>query len=169
MIYAGFWKRLAAAWIDCLVAIAIWMIGAYIYSAIYLEDLVPSLLADGYTDPDEIVEEANFRGVVGGGYLLLFSLVIMWIYYSVFESSKKQATLGKMAVGIKVTDLHGNRIGFGRASGRYFGKFISAMIIGIGYLMAAFTNKKQGLHDMMAGCLVVNRSAGPDSISGSDQ
>lgn len=164
MIYAGFWKRLAAAWIDCLVAIAIWMIGAYIYSAIYLEDLVPSLLADGYTDPDEIVEEANFRGVVGGGYLLLFSLVIMWIYYSAFESSKKQATLGKMAVGIEITDLHGNRIGFGKASGRYFGKIISAMIIGIGYLMAAFTKRKQGLHDMMAGCLVIRQDAAmPDS------
>ena len=176
MVYAGFWKRLAAAWIDCLVAIAIWMICAYICGAIFLNDPVPSVLADGYTDPDEIVDEANYRSAmanyrsaVGGGYVFLFSLVTLWVYYAVFESSKKQATLGKLAVGIVVTDLHGNRIGFGRASGRYFGKFISAMIIGIGYLMAAFTKRKQGLHDMMAGCLVVNRSAGPDSISGSDQ
>ena len=72
-----------------------------------------------------------------------------------------------MAVGIKVTDLHGNRIGFGRASGRYFGKFISAMIIGIGYVMAAFTKRKQGLHDMMAGCLVIRQDAAtPDSNKG---
>lgn len=164
MVYAGFWKRLAAAWIDYLVAMVIWTIFAFIYGAIYLDELVPSVLADGYTDPDEIVEEANFRGVVGGGYLLLFSLVIMWIYYSVFESSKRQATLGKLAVGIKVTGLRGNRIGFGRASGRYFGKFISTMIIGIGYLMAAFTKRKQGLHDMMAGCLVIRLDAAtPDS------
>lgn len=169
MVYAGFWKRLAAAWIDYLVAMVIWTIFAFIYGAIYLDDLVPSVLADGYTDLDEIVEEANYRSAVEGGYLFLFSLAIMWIYYSVFKSSKRQATLGKLAVGIKVTGLRGNRIGFGKASGRYFGKFISAMIIGIGYLMAAFTKRKQGLHDMMAGCLVVNRCVGPDSISGSDQ
>ncbi len=62
-----------------------------------------------------------------------------------------------MALGIKVTDLNGHRIGFGKATGRYFGKIISAMILFIGFLMIGFTKKKQGLHDMMAGCLVVNK------------
>jgi uncharacterized RDD family membrane protein YckC len=73
------------------------------------------------------------------------------------ESSGSQGTLGKMAVGIKVTDLYGNRIGFGKATGRFFGKIISFFILLVGYLMVAFTQKKQGLHDMMAGCLVVNK------------
>lgn len=62
-----------------------------------------------------------------------------------------------MALGIKVTDMSGNRVSFGKATGRYFGKFISALILSIGFIMVAFTEKKQGLHDMMAGCLVVNK------------
>lgn len=80
------------------------------------------------------------------------------------ENSATQGTLGKLALGIKVTDLNGRRIGFGRATGRHFGKFISTLTLLIGYIMVAFTQKKQGLHDMMAGCLVVNRER---SASGS--
>jgi multisubunit Na+/H+ antiporter MnhC subunit len=72
------------------------------------------------------------------------------------ESALKQATLGKMAMRIKVTDWDGNRISFGKATCRHFGKFISGIILGIGYIMVAFTQKKQGLHDIMSGCLVVN-------------
>jgi uncharacterized RDD family membrane protein YckC len=62
-----------------------------------------------------------------------------------------------MFLGIKVTDLNGSRIDFGRATGRYFGKFISSIILFIGFIMVAFTQKKQGLHDILADCLVVNR------------
>jgi uncharacterized RDD family membrane protein YckC len=74
------------------------------------------------------------------------------------ESSARQATLGKMAVGIKVTDEAGARISFGRAVGRYFGKFVSTIILLIGFLMVAFTEKKQGLHDKLAGTLVVKKA-----------
>ena len=88
---------------------------------------------------------------------LMVALVVQWLYFAVMESSAKQATLGKMAVGIRVTDLAGNRVSFLRASGRYFGKIISGMILCVGYLMAAFTARKQALHDMMAGCLVVRK------------
>ena len=73
------------------------------------------------------------------------------------ESSKLQGTVGKIALGIEVTDLDGNQISFGKANGRYFCKIISTIILMIGYIMVAFTEKKQGLHDMMAGCLVVNK------------
>jgi len=76
-------------------------------------------------------------------------------YYVGQESSRKQATLGKRALGIIVTDLHGNRISNGRAVGRYFAKLLSALILLIGYFMAGFTEKKQALHDMIAGTLVV--------------
>ena len=91
------------------------------------------------------------------GIGLIFGIVIDWLYYSLMESSLNQATLGKMALGLKVTDLNGNRISFGRATGRYFGHYLSALILGIGYLMIAFSEKKQGLHDMIAETLVVKR------------
>ena len=73
------------------------------------------------------------------------------------ESSPTQGTLGKMALGIKVTDLEGDKIDFGRATRRHFAKIISALILYIGFIMVAFTQEKQGLHDMMAGCLVVTK------------
>lgn len=100
-----------------------------------------------------------------GGFMLYFiigyygytvSWLGGWLYFALMESSEKQATLGKMALGLTVTDLSGQRITFGRATGRYFGKFVSSMILCIGYLMAAFTERCQALHDMMAGTLVLD-------------
>ncbi|RCX15460.1 putative RDD family membrane protein YckC [Anaerobacterium chartisolvens] len=91
-------------------------------------------------------------GDTAGG---LLTTLAGWLYFSVMESSEKQATLGKMALGIRVVDVDGNRVSFARATGRYFSKIISAMILLIGYIMAAFTAKKQALHDMIAGTLVV--------------
>ncbi len=88
---------------------------------------------------------------------LLIEIITPWLYFSLLESSPKQATAGKMAIGIIVTDLQGNRISFGRATGRYFAKIVSAIIIFIGYIMAGFTQKKQALHDMISGCLVINK------------
>lgn len=81
-------------------------------------------------------------------------MVTPWLYFAYMESASG-ATIGKQAFGLKVTDLEGNNITFIRATGRYFGKFVSRLILDIGYVMVAFTEKKQGLHDMMAGCLVV--------------
>uniref|UniRef100_UPI00314502C5 RDD family protein n=1 Tax=Peribacillus sp. TH14 TaxID=2798481 RepID=UPI00314502C5 len=68
-----------------------------------------------------------------------------------------KATVGKILLNIKVTDLNGGRIGFGRATGRYFATIISGMIFYIGYIMAGFTSKKQALHDMIAGTVVVKK------------
>jgi uncharacterized RDD family membrane protein YckC len=89
---------------------------------------------------------------------LVFGLAILacsWLYFALMESSAKGGTLGKMAIGIMVTDMTGNRISFGRATGRYFAKILSQMILMIGFLMAGFTQQKQALHDILAGCLVV--------------
>jgi len=80
-----------------------------------------------------------------------------WLYYALMESSNYQATLGKMALSIKVTDMSGNKVSFGKATGRYFGKIVSTIIFYIGFIMAGFTQQKQALHDIMAGCLVVNK------------
>ena len=84
-------------------------------------------------------------------------LIITWCYYSGMESSPLQATLGKLLVGIYVTDLEENLITFGKATGRFFGKIISSLILTIGYWLAGFTEKKQALHDMLAGCLVLKK------------
>jgi uncharacterized RDD family membrane protein YckC len=70
------------------------------------------------------------------------------------ESSSFQATLGKRALGLRVMAINGEAASFGRASARYFAKILSSILL-IGYIMAAFTEKKQALHDRMAGCLVI--------------
>ena len=128
--YAGFWKRFLAVILDGI------LLGA-----------VNWLLSRGTGD---------FFGVKFLNISIL-SVVIGWLYYILMESSEKQATLGKQAMRIKVTDMQGRRISFGRATGRYFSKWLSAAIFMIGYMMAGWTEKKQALHDLIAGTLVVMR------------
>jgi uncharacterized RDD family membrane protein YckC len=89
--------------------------------------------------------------------LIALAIVFNWLYYALLESSAWQATLGKKALGLEVTDMAGQRISFARATGRYFGKIVSAFILMIGFIMAGFTAQKQALHDMMAGCLVIRK------------
>jgi uncharacterized RDD family membrane protein YckC len=126
-MYAGFWRRVAAVLLDGLI------IGA-----------VTAPFTVGMSSGNRYSTTASS-----------ISTVVWWLYSALMESSAKQATLGKMALGIRVTDLDGNRIGFGKATGRHFAKILSALILGIGFLMAAFTEKKQALHDILAGTLVV--------------
>lgn len=85
-------------------------------------------------------------------------ILVSWLYYAIMESSSKQATYGKLICGLKVTDLNGERISFMRATGRHFAKIISGIILLIGYFMVLFTERKQSLHDLMAGCLVLKRT-----------
>lgn len=85
------------------------------------------------------------------------SLAIGWLYFAFMESSVKQATLGKMVLGLKVTDMDGKKISFARATGRYFSKILSMIILLIGFIMIAFTEKKQGLHDKIAETLVIKK------------
>ena len=140
MEYAGFWRRSVAMSIDGI------LLG--VVQAVLTIGLIGSLTT----------AENGEEGAIGVVIVLnLLVLVIIWLYFSLMESSKIQGTLGKMLVGIVVTDVGGNRISFGRASGRYFGKFVSGVILMIGYLMAAFTERKQALHDIMAGCLVIRK------------
>jgi uncharacterized RDD family membrane protein YckC len=88
---------------------------------------------------------------------IVANIVGIWLYFALQESSERQATIGKRALNIYVTDLQGRRISFGQATGRHFSKIISYLILCIGYMMAGFTEKKQGLHDMIAGTLVKRR------------
>jgi uncharacterized RDD family membrane protein YckC len=82
--------------------------------------------------------------------------VAKWLYFAYLESGEKQATWGKQALGIYVTDLAGQRVTFGRATGRFFAKIVSGLIpLGIGFVMAGFTERRQALHDMIASTLVL--------------
>ena len=109
------------------------------------------------TDADMDSGEGGLMIALLSTYLISMLAVAVagWLYFALMESSAKGATLGKIALGLRVVDLNGNRIGFGRATGRYFGKLISGAILFLGYIMAAFTQQKQALHDIIAGCLVV--------------
>jgi uncharacterized RDD family membrane protein YckC len=154
--YAGFWLRFVAVIIDSIV---LWIVGAVITFPIMGAMGLRSLMRGGFgpygggpaTPADMLpIMSMIFR-------LILISLVLKWLYYALLESSAWQATLGKKALGLEVTDLEGHRIGFGRATGRFFGKIVSGVILWIGFIMAGFTEKKQALHDMMAGTLVIRK------------
>lgn len=139
--YASFWTRFAAALLDGIILAIINSILGFVIGAV-----LGTIL--GGSD--------STAGVATGvGYLV--GTVIGWLYYALQESSPKQATIGKQALGIVVTDLDNRQITFGKATIRYFAKILSGLILLIGYIMAAFTERKQALHDMLAGTLVVTR------------
>ena len=93
---------------------------------------------------------------------VILSIVGVWLYFALMESSPAQATCGKQAFGIKVVDDYGRRIDFARATGRHFAKILSALALMIGYIMAGLTVRKQGLHDSLASCCVVFREVEPN-------
>ncbi len=158
--YAGFWWRFLAYLIDdILVSFATFIVFAPVWTIMGFSLFRMSDWYDRDWDFYSGVDPGTcqFIGSVVGLAILtaLLATAFTWLYYALMESSKYQATLGKMAVGARVTDLEGNRISFARATGRYFGKIISGMILMIGYIMAGFTEKKQALHDMIANTLVI--------------
>jgi uncharacterized RDD family membrane protein YckC len=132
MGYAAFFKRVGAYVVDNFIVLAI---------------SLPLALLLG-------------RNASGGGrqaYESLYGLylVVGWLYFARQESSAQQATLGKKLFSIKVADSIGNRISFAKASGRFFSKILSGLLYGIGFLMAAWTQQRQALHDKMCDTLVV--------------
>ena len=143
--YAGFWRRFAAILIDSIIL----AIGETIIGVIF-GFMIGAFLVGMELDIDTIQ-------AITVVFAYILGLVLNWLYFTLFESSSKQATPGKMALGIVVTDLNGERISFGRANVRYWSKIVSALILLIGYIMAAFTEKKQALHDIIAGTLVVRK------------
>jgi len=148
--YAGFWRRFVAHIIDQLI------LGVVAFM-VFLPGLALLGFGIGAGIMDEDASAMGFIVAAIAAYFtaILVIVVLQWLYYALMESSNKQATLGKLALGIIVTDMDGRRVTFGRATGRYFGKFLSGLILSIGYIMAGFTEKKQALHDLIASCLVV--------------
>jgi uncharacterized RDD family membrane protein YckC len=142
-MYAGFWRRLAALLIDSLIAGAAGFLVGFVIG---------------------IVVVASGGGDLDGGWSALINVVSVFgwfLYFALMESSSHQATIGKIGLGIQLTDIDGNRLSFGRALGRNLAKLISAVILYIGFILAAFTERKQALHDMIAGTLVVKRGQEP--------
>lgn len=145
--YASFWKRLAALILDFLVLIP----GYFIVLMMYAKTMGIQISLS------EALKLTYPTAAFIGAFL-------SWLYYAILESSEKRGTIGKIVLGIEVVDLQGNRISFARATGRYLGKLVSLSTFYVGYIMCAFTKRKQTLHDMMASCLVVNKGATPSEI-----
>jgi uncharacterized RDD family membrane protein YckC len=147
--HAGFWKRLGASLIDMIILQT--LVGI----------LVVFLVGIQFTVGVFATRSEATSGLYRVVFMVLFITVgvagsaLYVLYWPWMESSRRQGTLGKTALGIVVTDMDGGRISFGRALGRNLGKFVSAIIYYAGFIMIGFAAKSQGLHDMMAGCLVV--------------
>ena len=125
VVYASFWSRFGALILDWLIIV------------------IPMTIL-------------NYTVFIGHqGVYSLVNIVVSWIYSAMMESGPGMATLGKRALGIKVTDLEGNRMTFGQATGRHFAKYLSALILLIGYFMMLWDERSQTLHDKIAGAFVV--------------
>ena len=153
--YAGFWLRFVAYIIDYLI---IQVMQSFVVLPIF-GALGFTIATTGDIDFDAM-SDAELFGMIAAiasaaGAAILISIAIQILYYALMESSKYQATLGKLALGLKVTDMDGKKLDFGRSFLRQLGKIVSGMIFLIGYIMAGLTAKKQALHDMIAGALVV--------------
>jgi uncharacterized RDD family membrane protein YckC len=140
--YAGFWIRLVGWLIDSLVV----FVGLSAVSIAFgvLEATLSSRAG---------TQSAN---VAFGPVFDLLAILGAWLYFSLLQSSRWQASLGMMALGLSVIGQDGRRISFARASGRYFASLISGLFCYLGYLLIAFTGRKQALHDLIAGTLVVH-------------
>ena len=141
--YAGFWKRGAAFFIDAVLIM---------FPQAFLGNIFGTAFVNRMFTDDIVKETVGYMS-----WQWIIAAVVAWVYMAGMESSPFQATLGKLILGAKVVDTSGNRLSFPRASARFFCRLLAALPWGLGLLIVGLTNKKQGLHDMMAGCLVVNK------------
>ena len=153
--YAGFWWRFLAIVIDSIIISFVSWIFILPVLAIFGISLF-SLKESGFDMDDPKLFVGPF--ILAIVTMTFISTIIKWLYFSIMESSRHQGTVGKIILKIKVTDTSGNRVSFARATGRYFGKILSGMILLIGYIMAGFTERKQALHDILAGCYVIKEN-----------
>ena len=143
--YAGFWIRFLAHIIDSIV------LNILFIPVIVIFVVAVAVPASMHREP------STGASILIGTLILVAAFGIPWLYEAYCTSSIWQATLGKRAIQLKVTDCDGGRLTFGRATGRHFAKILSGIIFGIGFIMAGFTERKQALHDMIAGTLVERR------------
>lgn len=146
MQYADYMPRVAAALLDGLFLMLMGCVPGF-------GIMIVVVMLIGANEPDA----ADAAAALGNCCFQVVYQVVGVIYYVTLETSTKQGTWGKQIVGIKVADLNGNRITIGRAIGRYFAKIITGLTCGIGMLMPLFTEKKQTLHDLIAGCIAIKK------------
>ena len=153
--YAGFWVRFVASLVDGLIlVIPFWLV---VIALIFMFGGFGMMLHRNPVDPRAA---AAFLAPMFMLFFLgmLAFVVLEWLYFAIMESSERQATFGKSVMSLRVTDYEGQRISFGHATGRFFAKIVSGLIpFAIGYIMAGFTEKKQALHDLIAGTLVLRK------------
>ena len=148
--YGGFWLRFLAHLIDHVI---LGIVAAPLFFILVLPVIIRVVNDAGRNQelsPELIV------AIVGSIFVyILLAFVGVWLYEALLTSSSWQGTVGKRVLQLKVTDELGNRIGFGRSTGRFFAKFLSSVIFYIGFIMVGLTDRKRGLHDMLAGTLVM--------------
>lgn len=138
--YAGFWPRFAAFLIDSIIQFFMGFVLALLFIFLFLKGF----------DAEQAAPNPEREAILN-----LLGFLIGWLYFTLMESSRYQGTIGKRLLGLRVVDMQGEPVSFVRATGRHFAKFLSALILMIGFLMVGFTSRKQGLHDKIAGCLVI--------------
>jgi uncharacterized RDD family membrane protein YckC len=148
-VYAGFWRRAGSFVLDTLVIQIPAGLLTDLLGGSGASSTTTTNAVTGATSPHLHIEPLRFA------LTSIFGFVVAWLYYALLQSSSWQATVGQRAVGVRVTDLDGNRISFARATGREFASILSGLIFGIGYLMIIWTERKQALHDILANTLVV--------------
>ncbi|MEW5835221.1 MAG: RDD family protein [Pseudomonadota bacterium] len=158
--YAGFWKRFLAWIIDYIILM---VPSGIILAQTSLADSMTKLFAASVSGGDTQQAMADYvQAVHAARPAMLVVVAIGFIYYTVMESSSLQATLGKLAVGMRVTDMEGQRLSIGRSAGRNAVRLlniVTGIIPFIAYLAVAWTQRKQGLHDLLAKALVLNGRA----------
>lgn len=150
--YGGFWRRVGASILDG-VLLNIASFPLVMMLMIPMGSRFENLSGDDM-NPEELAAVFGVYATLG-----VIGTVMAWLYYAFLHSSPRQATVGMMAVGIQVTDLEGRRLSFARATGRYFASLLSGMTLGIGYLVMLFTERRQTLHDLIAGTLVMRKGS----------
>lgn len=141
--FAGFWIRAFAFGIDIAMSMGLAMLLAFVAGMV----LAVSLFVSQPSSPESLAAATQ-------NYSVAVIVVISWLYFTVAESSRWQATPGKKLLGLRVVDDGGQRVGFTRANGRYWSKAVSWIILGIGFVMVGLSSQKQGLHDRLAGTFV---------------
>jgi len=156
VVYAGFWLRFLAYLVDhVILGIATVVVCVPLFFLLGGAAYIEAMREHGFENPGpaQIVPLILIGTAIAGA-----AIVLNWLYFAYLESGEKQATWGKQALSIYVTDLEGRRISFGRATARFFAKIVSGLVpLWIGFIMAGFTERKQALHDMIAGTLVLRR------------
>jgi uncharacterized RDD family membrane protein YckC len=149
-LYGSFVGRFVASLVDTTILVFWYSIILYSVtdSAAHFDTWKEILAVGGF-------DMMGFQSVMQLFFFSMYFPVLHWLYYTLLESSPKQATIGKFTLGLKVTDLRGKRISFWQANLRYFSRVLSLLPVLLGFILILFTRRRQALHDYVAGTLVM--------------